>query len=207
MVDLQQSLFDRGTEVVPGPLDAAERRHLGDGAWVELAREWVTGADSLFGRLVTAVPWEAEERWMYDRRVAVPRLVRFYGEGEPLPDPALSGLREALNRHYGLELGEPFVTSGLCLYRDGRDSVAWHGDTIGRGSTVDTMVAIVSLGARRRFLLRRRGGGPSHRLDLGGGDLLVMGGSAQRTFEHSIPKTRSVAGARLSVQFRPRAVG
>ena len=96
---------------------------------------------------------------MYDKVVAVPRLLCFYGEDAPLPDPVLTAAREALNAHYGPELGEPFRTAGLCLYRDGRDSVAWHGDTIGRGKTEDTMVAIVSLGTPRPLLLRPRGGG------------------------------------------------
>src|SRR5579875_2090956 len=104
------------------------------------------------------------------------------------------------------ELGERFRTVGLCFYRDGRDSVAWHGDTIGRGATEDTMVAIVSLGAPRALLLRRRGGGRAIRHDLGHGDLLVMGGSCQRTWEHAIPKTARPAGPRISVQFRPAGV-
>ena len=85
---------------------------------------------------------------------AVPRLLCFYGENEPLPDPVLTAAREALDAHYGPELGEPFRTAGLCLYRDGRDSVAWHGDRIGRGRTEDTMVAILSLGTPRALLLR-----------------------------------------------------
>ena len=129
---------------------------------------------------------------MYDRVVAVPRLLCFYGEDAPLPDPVLTAAREALNAHYGPELGEPFRTAGLCLYRDGRDSVAWHGDTIGRGQTEDTMVAIVSLGSPRALLLRPRGGGGRRplRFEVGHGDLLVMGGSCQRTWEHAVPKTR-----------------
>jgi len=143
---------------------------------------------------------------MYDRVVDVPRLVRFYDEGELLPDPALEDIRSALSEQYGEELGEPFATTGLALYRDGHDSVAWHGDTIGRASTGDTMVAIVSLGASRRFLLRPRGGGRSLRYQLGHGDLLVMGGSCQRTWEHSVPKTSRNVGPRLSVQYRTRGV-
>ena len=98
---------------------------------------------------------------MYDKVVAVPRLLCFYGEDEPLPDPVLTAAREALD-YYGPELGEPFRTAGLCLYRDGRDSVAWHGDRIGRGRTEDTMVAILSLGAPRALLLRPRREGASH---------------------------------------------
>ena len=159
-----------------------------------------------FGALVQGVPWRAEKRHMYDRVVDVPRLLCFYGADEPLPDPALTAARQALDAHYEAELGEPFRTAGLCLYRDGRDSVAWHGDTIGRGSREDTMVAILSLGAPRAFLLRPRGGGPSLRYEVGHGDLLVMGGSCQRTWEHAVPKTAQSVGPRLSVQFRPPGV-
>ncbi|MCW2912122.1 MAG: alpha-ketoglutarate-dependent dioxygenase AlkB [Actinomycetia bacterium] len=143
---------------------------------------------------------------MYDRIVDVPRLLAFYAEGQPLPDPALDEARQALDEHYAEELGEPFRTAGLCLYRDGRDSVAWHGDTIGRGRTEDTMVAIISIGTPRTLLLRPRGGGPTLRHDLGHGDLLVMGGSCQRTWQHAIPKTARPTGPRISIQFRPRGI-
>ncbi len=160
-----------------------------------------------------SVPWRAEKRHMYDKVVDVPRLLCFYDEGAPLPDPVLADALRALNAHYGAELGEPFVTAGLCLYRDGRDSVAWHGDTTGRGKREDTMVAILSLGTPRALLLRPRsglragrGGGSSLRHELGHGDLLVMGGSCQRTWEHAVPKTSRAAGPRISVQFRPRGV-
>jgi len=112
----------------------------------------------------------------------------------------------ALNEHYAAELGEGFVTAGLCLYRDGRDSVAWHGDRTGRSSKQDTIVAIISLGAPRSFLMRPRGGGQTLRHEVGHGDLLVMGGSCQRTWEHAVPKTAKPVGPRISVQFRPHDV-
>jgi alkylated DNA repair dioxygenase AlkB len=203
----QGSLLDLAGGTGPGPLGASVRRTALDrGAWVDVRPGWIGGADALFERLAETVPWREERRHMYDRVVDVPRLLCFYGEGEPLPDPMLDEARRALDEHYADELGEPFRTAGLCLYRDGRDSVAWHGDTIGRGSSQDTMVAIVSLGAPRSLLLRPRGGGQALRHDLGHGDLLVMGGSCQRTWEHAIPKTARAAGARISVQFRPRDV-
>jgi alkylated DNA repair dioxygenase AlkB len=204
----QASLLDTSDEVAPGPLGRTVRRTtLTRGAWIDLRPGWMRGADTLFQRLLERVPWRAERRQMYDRVVDVPRLLCFYDEGEPLPDPALDAAREALDAHYGAELGEPFRTVGLCLYRDGRDSVAWHGDTIGRGSTVDTMVAIVSVGTPRALLLRPRGGGSARRYELGHGDLIVMGGSCQRTWEHAVPKTARPAGPRISIQFRPRGVG
>ncbi|QIS20806.1 alpha-ketoglutarate-dependent dioxygenase AlkB [Nocardia terpenica] len=204
---LQGSLLDGFGELALGPLSRARRTILGDGAWVDVLPGWLTGADLLFERLVAQVPWQADRRQMYDRLVNVPRLLRYYGEHEPLPDPILTEARQALTEHYRPELGEPFRTAGLCYYRDGNDSVAWHGDTGGRGATVDTMIAIVSVGAPRALLLRPRGGGSaSIRHQLGHGDLLVMGGSCQRTWEHAIPKTRRPVGPRISIQFRPRGV-
>lgn len=203
----QGSLLDWCDQTGPGPLgDTVHRTELAHGAWVDVRPGWFGGADELFHRLMRNVPWRAERRWMYDRVVDVPRLVRFYGEDELLPDPALDEALAALNAHYARELGEPFRTAGMCLYRDGRDSVAWHGDTIGRGGTEDTMVAILSLGAPRTLLLRPRTGGASRRHELGHGDLLVMGGSCQRTWEHAVPKSTKVLGPRISVQFRPRGV-
>jgi alkylated DNA repair dioxygenase AlkB len=184
-----------------------QRTALTEGAWVDLRRGWINGADVLFDRLQRAVPWRAERRPMYERVVDVPRLVCFYDEGEPLADAALDAAKRALDEHYAVELGEPFRTAGLCLYRDGSDSVAWHGDRTGRSSTQDTIVAIVSLGEPRALRLRPRGGGaPSLRFDVGHGDLLVMGGSCQRTWEHCVPKTSRPVGPRISVQFRPRGV-
>lgn len=203
---LQGSLFDQTNELRLGPLDGIGRTVLGSGAWIDVLPGWLRGADVLFERLAADVPWHAERRTMYDNVVDVPRLLAFYGAGDPLPHPVLTEAREALTRHYADELGEPFATAGLCHYRDGRDSVAWHGDRIGRGAREDTMVAILSVGAPRDLLLRPLRGGPSVRRPLGHGDLIVMGGSCQRTWEHCVPKTARAAGPRISVQFRPHGV-
>jgi len=204
-VSVQESLLDLADDPVPGPL-RPERALLAHGAWVDVQRGWLAGSGALFAPLAEQVPWRAERRRMYDRTVDVPRLLCFYGEDAALPDPVLTLCRDRLSDHYGAELGEAFRTAGLCLYRDGRDSVAWHGDTIGRGSTEDTMVAIVSLGTARPLLLRPRTGGETLRYSLGHGDLIVMGGSCQRTWEHAVPKSTRTTGPRISVQFRPRGV-
>ena len=201
-IALQPSLLDLVGEPAPRRLSPT-RTTLGDGAWLDVQHGWVAGADILFDRLRESAAWRAERRQMYDRVVDVPRLVAFYGPDEPLPDPTLVELKTALDTHYEPELGEPFATAGLCLYRDGRDSVAWHGDRIGRSSTQDTMVAIIVLGAPRAFLLRPRSGGRAVRNEFGHGDLVVMGGSCQRTWEHAVPKSAQACGSRISVQFRP----
>lgn len=206
-VGLQESLLEP-VDRPPGlsTLHTIRRDELGHGAWVDVLPGWVQGSDQLFWRLVDAVPWRAERRQMYDRTVDVPRLLSFYDESATLPDPVLAQAREALSGHYADELGEPFTTAGLCYYRDGRDSVAWHGDIIGRSQREDTMVAIVSLGAARKLMLRPRAGGDTVTFALGHGDLLVMGGSCQRTWEHAVPKTSKPVGPRISVQFRPHDV-
>jgi alkylated DNA repair dioxygenase AlkB len=207
MSALQGSLLDDLDDVGLRSLAPVRRTHLSAGAWVDVRPGWLTGAGTLFERLAAGVPWRAERRQMYDRRVDVPRLLCFYDEDAPLPDPVLTEAREALSAHYAEELGEPFRTAGLCYYRDGRDSVAWHGDRTGRGDKEDTMVAIVSVGAPRALLLRPRGGGGhTLRYALGLGDLIVMGGSCQRTWEHSVPKTAKPVGPRISIQFRPHNV-
>ncbi|MCL2585479.1 MAG: alpha-ketoglutarate-dependent dioxygenase AlkB [Streptosporangiales bacterium] len=206
---VQESLLDLGHDgEAPAPAALRpERTPLTHGAWIDVQRGWLSASGELFARLADGVPWHAERRRMYDRTVDVPRLLCFYADGTPLPDPALASCREALSAHYRAELGERFATAGLCLYRDGRDSVAWHGDTIGRGRTEDTMVAILSLGEARPLLLRPRAGpAETLRYNLGHGDLLVMGGSCQRTWEHAVPKSARAAGPRISVQFRPRGV-
>lgn len=182
---------------------AVERRVLSDGAWVDLRPGFVTAADELLDVLLSGVPWHEERMRMYDSTVRVPRLLARYAEAEALPHQVIDDARSALNAHYAEELGEPFLSVGLCLYRDGRDSVAYHGDRIARESQRDTMVAIVSLGAARPFALRPKSGGPGLRLQIGHGDLLVMGGSCQRTWQHGIPKVASCLGARISIQFRP----
>jgi alkylated DNA repair dioxygenase AlkB len=189
-----------------GHLDRSARVQLSEGAWLDVVPGWLAGADDLFERLAGAVPWRAERRWMYDQVVAVPRLLCYYGADDPLPDPALAEARKALDEHYRPEIGESLCTAGLCLYRDGRDSVAWHGDTSGR-RVKETIVALVALGTPRALMLRpRRAGGHTLRYLVGHGDLLVMGGTCQRTWEHSVPKTAKPTGPRISVQFRPEGI-
>ncbi|MFG1602939.1 alpha-ketoglutarate-dependent dioxygenase AlkB [Actinoplanes sp. NPDC049265] len=210
MTAYQPSMFDlmSGPAAAIEPLPGRLVRHtLTAGAWVDVLPGWVQGSDPVFETLLADVDWRAERRPMYDGVVDVPRLLRWYSGREELPHPALTEAKARLNAYYADELGEDFVTAGMCLYRDGRDSVAWHGDTLGRSARHDTMVAIVSFGSPRNLMLRPRAGGhETLRLPQGHGDLIVMGGSCQRTWEHAIPKTARPVGPRVSVQFRPTGV-
>ena len=208
MTALQQpSFFDVADEPRLGALAGrVQRTALRDGAWVDHLPGWLDGSDEVLQTLLNEVPWRAERRTMYDREVDVPRLLCWYSGAAPLPHPVLTTARTALNDHYRPKPGEMLVTAGLCLYRNGSDSVAWHGDTIGRGAHTDTMVAILSVGSARSLLLRPRTGGSTLKFSLGHGDLVVMGGSCQRTWEHAIPKTVRPTGPRVSIQFRPIGV-
>lgn len=203
---LQGSLLDLGLAPELGTLETTTRRYLDGSAWVDVRPGWLTGAEHLLLDLRASVPWRSERRRMYDGVVDVPRLVAFYDEGELLPHPVLEEARARLSAHYAGELGEPFMTAGLCYYRDGQDSVAWHGDRIGRSRDIDTMIAILAVGADRPLALRPRDGGSSQRIASGHGDLVVMGGACQRTWEHAIPKVSGHVGPRISIQFRVRGV-
>jgi alkylated DNA repair dioxygenase AlkB len=178
-------------------LDGIRRRVLGQGAWVDHLPGWVAGADVLFDDILSGAPWQVEQqRPMYDRIVDVPRLTTGgWREGRPR---LLDQMARVLGRHYGVRL--PSISANL--YRDGADSVAWHGDQVGR-HRVTTIVAIVSLGSPRTLLLRPEGGGSSVGYTLHSGDLLVQGGTCQKTFQHCVPK-RARAGPRISVMFRER---
>jgi alkylated DNA repair dioxygenase AlkB len=194
----QPSLLGADPPGFDATLHGARRRFLGAGAWLDHVPGWVGGADALFDELLAGTPWrEPADRPMYDRIVAVPRLVATHWDEQP---DLLRQAGHCLGRHYGRRL--PSITANL--YRDGRDSVAWHGDKI-RHRRSDTVVAILSLGSPRRFLLRPVGGGPSVGYELRGGDLLVLGGTCQTTWQHCVPK-RAHAGPRISVMFREAGV-
>lgn len=196
MAPIQGNLFAGGPAKVRGDVPF-ERVELGDGAWVDVARGWLGGADELMSRLTGSVDWQHHRRWMYDRMVDEPRVSRWYRAGDELPDPALGSFRRAMARHYRVRFG----AVGLNFYRDGRDSVAFHSDRELRHLD-ETLVAIVTLGSARPFLLRPSGGGRSIDLRPGSGDLLVMGGTCQLRWEHAVPKVASGTGPRISASIR-----
>ena len=173
-----------------------ERIALDDECWVDVARGWLLGADTLVEQLVREVPWRQNRRALYDRIVDEPRLSKWYRDDDSFPHPVLRAARAALTTRYQVHLSGV----GLNYYRTGRDSVAWHRDTELRNLD-RTLVAIVTLGAARPFLVRPYGGGSSHDIHPGSGDLLVMGGRAQAKWEHSVPKT-AACGPRISATYR-----
>lgn len=195
----QPSLFEtQETSSVDRAFASLKRIQLDPESWVDHASGWVSGSDLLFQALVDSLDWGQRSRRMYDQEVTEPRLTALWREssGKTLEPPILEEMRVLLSKRYDIE----FDSAGFNLYRDGRDSVAWHGDRIKKGIE-QPLVALVSVGEPRRFLLKPRLGGNSRTFMLGRGDLLVTGGRTQRTWLHSVPKVAN-AGPRISIAFR-----
>jgi alkylated DNA repair dioxygenase AlkB len=198
MAMAQLPLFGRAeVPSVDAELSALERIQLDHGAWLDVARGWLRGEAEIFAQLRAEVAWRSERRVMYEKEVDVPRQIALADDGARL-HPVFAQMRRALDRRYATQ----FTRLGFALYRDGRDSVAWHGDYVAR-RLQEAVVATISVGAPRRFLLRPMAGGPSLALNLGWGDLVVMGGTCQRTYRHSIPKVAH-AEPRIAIMFRPQ---
>ena len=194
----QPSLFDALEPDFDRRFSRLERIELDDESWVDHAPGWVLSADGLFQQVVEQREWGQRSRHVYDRKVVEPRLTSQWSKdsNQPLVPALIETMRGVLSERYGIV----FDSVGFNLYRDGKDSVAWHGDHIDKGIQ-RPIVVLVSLGQPRRFLLRPKGGGKSRMFSLGGGDLLVTGGQTQRTWDHSLPKMAK-AGPRISVAFR-----
>jgi alkylated DNA repair dioxygenase AlkB len=193
MESLQPSLFGEGPPFPDPAFTGVERIQLDPESWLDYGVGWLAGDARLYDFLSAAVAWEQPEVRMYEKMVRTPRLV---GRVDPGSHPVVADMVDLLSERYRILMDQ--VSAGW--YRTGSDSVAWHGDRVAR-ERPRSIVATVSLGGPRRFLIRPRGGGESHRFDLGGGDLVVMGGACQRLWEHTVPKVVS-APPRIALMFR-----
>jgi alkylated DNA repair dioxygenase AlkB len=197
-IPFQSGLFAAGSVSFDGTYATVRRIDLDEASWVDVAEGWVAGADALFEHILRARDWKQRSRWMYERRVQEPRLTApwTFASGVALDPPVLEEMRVSLSERYGVS----FDSIGFNLYRDGKDSVAWHRDKI-RKEIARPIIALVLLGEPRKFLLRPRGGGGSRAWMLGRGDLFVTGGNTNREWEHAVPKVAR-AGPRISLAFR-----
>jgi alkylated DNA repair dioxygenase AlkB len=194
----QPSLFEPASAAADLAFDRVVRHQLDETAWVDQVSGWLASPGRLFEWLLENAAWHTADIVIHGKRMVQPRLLARWSCGDddpPLP-VQLERLRRALLERYGRR----FDSVGVNLYRDGRDSVAWHGDRIAR-AVHEPVVAILTLGHSRRFLLRPTGGRTALTLAPEAGDLLVMGGTSQRTWQHTVPKVVS-AGPRISVTFR-----
>lgn len=193
----QGSLFE--PEPAGGRLSFAGLRRdaLDARSWIDVVPGWLSDHAVLFDWLIAHAPWQQRTREMWDKAVLEPRLVAVWPTGSPLP-AKLRELSEVLSRRYAVDFDSCLVN----LYRDGSDAVAWHADTV-RKVLTNPLVATVSLGAARSFLLRPAAGGPvARRYAPGGGDLVVMGGACQHDWVHTVPREKTASGARMSITLR-----
>jgi alkylated DNA repair dioxygenase AlkB len=199
---LQTSLFDGGEPEVDRGFAGLQRLTLDERSWVDSAPGWLHGSDELFAELLRTGRFTQRTVRMWERSVPEPRLTAGWSTevaGDDVPMP-LREIAAALSERYDIGFDRIWVN----LYRDGRDSVAWHGDR-NRHTHTNPVVATVSLGARRRFLLRPRGGRTALELRPGHGDLVVMGGACQHEWEHTVPKEAHAVGPRMSITLRHSA--
>lgn len=183
-----------------------ERIDLDATSWVEVARGWMAGADELAAALLAGVDWRTSRLFRYDHEVEERRLGSAWTPGQPLPHPALAEATRLLQHRHGVTFGG----FGMIQYRDGHDGQAFHRDTDMRFLD-DTIIAVLSLGAERPWLLRPRsarhthepGRGATHDLSPASGDLLVMGGRCQADWEHSVAyRPGEHLAPRVSIQWR-----
>jgi alkylated DNA repair dioxygenase AlkB len=180
-----------------------ERLWLDDTAWVDVARGWLPDADAVFEDVLASSTWQQGRLWRYERWVEEPRLTSWGGA----PHPALVDAQRRLQHRYGVR----FDSYALAQYRDGSDGQAFHRDRDMKWCE-NTVIALVTLGARRPWFLRPRSNryahdlpnkGATHDLRPGPGDLIVMGGTCQVGWEHSVPQLRGQrVGVRISAQWR-----
>jgi alkylated DNA repair dioxygenase AlkB len=194
----QASFF--GASAVVREFDFSRTRHIAlDGtSWIEHVPNWLVEPESLFADLVETAPWLQRNRWMYTRTVIEPRLTAEYPDVGEVPLDALRTIAAALSEHYHVRYRSLWVN----LYRDQHDSTAWHGDGIGRVQA-ESIVPVLTLGASRRFLIRPTHGGQMWTFRPASGDLIVMGGRAQRDWRHCVPKESNPIGPRISINFAP----
>ncbi len=194
----QAELFTDDHEVVvAGGFSRAARNDLDAGSWVDMVPGWLSGSSRLFDALARDVPWRQHRRQLFRQRFLEPRLTAECRDLRDAPHPALAAAAEALSAHYGIR----YDSLWLNLYRDGRDSTGWHRDRFSCRRP-ECIVPVLTLGARRRFLIKPRRGGTSVGFSPGSGDLIVMGGRSQQDWLHAVPKLAAAVGARISVNFQ-----
>ena len=193
----QASLFDddeaETPAIHPDAFESCTVHRLDEHSWITHVPRFLTGHHRLLAELATLDLWEQRQRWMFDRRVEEPRLT-----GEYLDLDAAPALLAELAGTLSERLEVPYDRIWMNWYRDNHDGTGWHADRPAHKAPT-AVVPVLSLGAPRRFLVRKIGGGPSTAFVPDGGDLIIMQGRCQRDWQHCVPKQKAPAGPRMSL--------
>jgi alkylated DNA repair dioxygenase AlkB len=184
---------------------------LASGAWLDHEPSWLARreADELLAVIRLDLVWEQRSIVLFGRSVQQPRLIAWAGDlgyrysGQTLEPRAFTPVLAELCARVRDLAGVPFNHVLLNRYRDGLDSMGLHADNESELG-LDPIVATVSLGATRRFVLkpRRKSTGGGRSIELEHGTLLVMGGTCQRHYVHGVPRQSEAKGERISLTFR-----
>jgi alkylated DNA repair dioxygenase AlkB len=186
-------------------IDLAGAELMFDDGWMAKSE-----ADALFAGLRHAIPWEVHRIRLFGRNVDSPRLSCWIGDPgtgytysgahfDPNPWPiALRAIRARLAGELCIDFNSVLAN----LYRDGRDSMGWHSDDEPELGA-QPVIASLSLGATRRFVLKHRSDPPrKFALELPHGSLLLMRGATQANYRHALPRTSRQIGPRINLTFR-----
>jgi alkylated DNA repair dioxygenase AlkB len=197
-VSAQEDLFaiEAASITLDSRFTTAKRTAIDGHSWIEMVPGWMSGSHILLEQLATGEPWLQRDRRLFDQTFSEPRLTAEYRDLCNAPE-ALVDAAQALSRHYGIE----YDSLWLNLYRNGQDSTGWHRDRFSCRRS-ECIVPVLTLGARRRFLVKPRTGGSSVTFKPGSGDLIVMGGRCQEDWLHGVPKELGIAERRISVNFQ-----
>ncbi len=194
----QADLFasEASSVTVDARFTTAKRTAIDAHSWIDVVPGWMAGSHVLLEKLASSEPWLQRDRRLFDQTFREPRLTAEHQDLCNAPE-ALRDAAQALSRHYEIE----YDSLWLNLYRDGHDSTGWHRDRFSCRRS-ECIVPVLTLGARRRFLVKPRAGDNSITFKPGSGDLIVMGGRCQEDWLHGVPKELGVTERRISVNFQ-----
>jgi alkylated DNA repair dioxygenase AlkB len=166
-------------------------------------------ANAYLNTLMQSVEWKNDEAIIYGKHIITKRKVAWYGDRNfsytysNTTKQALIWTKELLEVKQLTEklTGETFNSCLLNLYHNGNEGMTWHSDDE-KSLGLNTSIASISFGAERKFSLKHKVSKDTVTQVLENGSLLLMKGTTQTNWLHSLPKTKKVNGPRVNLTFR-----
>ena len=166
-------------------------------------------AKAYLNTLLQSIEWKNDEAIIYGKHIITKRKVAWYGDRNfsytysNTTKQALIWTKELLELKQLTEklTGETFNSCLLNLYHNGNEGMTWHSDDE-KSLGLNTSIASISFGAERKFSLKHKVSKDTVTQVLENGSLLLMKGTTQTNWLHSLPKTKKVNGPRVNLTFR-----